>query len=289
MHRHYLLQILILISGSTIAQDKLPGLEGIIVERFYTTGQKDCQTKYPEGNIPEGSVTYRIFLDLDSGYRFQAAYGSPDHALVIKSDQPIYNHPEGGYTHPNIQPLRVLRKNTALLDSWLSVGAASENHIGIPRIYDHDGKDSLVNYEKGYFTNQPDKKSIPFNQADGMIRVEKPPYPTFFQIDSCLAGLGSVINRNELIIQNGAWASLGKGTVGADSLTTNSVLIAQITTTGKLEFDLNIMIGTPDGESIRYVSQNPIKGERLHPALHYSSEKSHRKERKKKNRKNKTV
>lgn len=289
MHRYYLLQILILLSGSTIAQNKLPGLEGIIVERFYTTGREDCMTKYPEGNIPEGSITYRVFLDLDSGYRFQAAYGSPAHPLVMKSDKPIYNHPEAGYTHPNIQPLRALRKNTALLDSWLSVGAASENHIGIPRIYDYDGKDTLIQYEKGYLNNTPDKKGNHFANTDGMIRIEKPPYPTFFQIDSCLAGLGSVINRNELIIENGAWASLGKGTVGADSLTTNSILIAQITTSGQLELELNIMIGTPDGESIRYVSKNPVTGEKLHPALHYSSEKPQRKEKKKKNKKNKTV
>jgi hypothetical protein len=43
--------------------------------------------------------------------------------------------------------------------------------------------------------------------------------------------------------------------------------VAQVTTAGKLDYKLNIMIGTPEGQSIQYVHANPQDREILHPAL----------------------
>jgi hypothetical protein len=50
-------------------------------------------------------------------------------------------------------------------------------------------------------------------------------------------------------------------------LSGNNVLIAQVTTAGKLDYKLNIMIGSPEGKSIQYVHANPQDREILHPAL----------------------
>jgi hypothetical protein len=54
---------------------------------------------------------------------------------------------------------------------------------------------------------------------------------------------------------------MGKGAVGLDSLGTNMVLIGQLTTSGELNYALNIMVGTPEGKSIKYVYANPQDGE----------------------------
>jgi hypothetical protein len=79
--------------------------------------------------------------------------------------------------------------------------------------------------------------------------------------------MGSVSRAKRLYVENGAWACMGKGSLGADSLAGNHVLIAQVTTAGKLDYKLNIMIGTPEGKSIQYVYANPQDREVLYPAL----------------------
>lgn len=90
-----------------------------------------------------------------------------------------------------------------------------------------------------------------------------------------------VTKSDHLEINNGAWACLGKGSIGLDSLGSNHVLIAQLTTAGELDFELNIMVGTPKGKSIKYVWSNPQQGEILCPILKGTT----RKEKKRKNNK----
>ena len=65
---------------------------------------------------------------------------------------------------------------------------------------------------------------------------------------------------------------MGKGSQGADSLS-NKILIAQFTTYGKLSYQLNLLIGTPDGKSEKYVAHNPIEGEFTHPDLYSITKK----------------
>ena len=107
------------------------GLEGVIVEKFYVSTEADNAGKLYSGDLPKGSVTYRIYADLKPGYRFQAAYGTPTHPLIIQSSEKFFNHIEDGNIQPNIIPERAYKKNIALLDSWLSVGACSAGHLGI--------------------------------------------------------------------------------------------------------------------------------------------------------------
>ena len=260
----------LLLGSAGIAQD---GLEGIIVEKFYVSTKADNAGKMYSGDLPKGSVTYRIYVDLKPGFRFQAAYGSPTHPLIIQSSENFYNHIEAGNIQPNITPERTYKKNIALLDSWLSVGACSEGHLGILKEMDDTISDKYMVFEKGYFRNK--KKVIPLYERDGMKRSEFLPFPTFFQMDSLAFVLGSSTLSNKLKIVDAAWACMGKGSVGADSLTTNCVLIAQLTTAGNLSFELNLLIGAPNGTSQKYVAKNPIteEGEWTHPDLIFNSDK----------------
>lgn len=261
-----------------MAQD---GLEGIIVEKYYTSGPGDTKAVNKSGELEEGSVTYRIFVDLKPGYRFQAAYGSPVHPLIIHSTEPFYNHTSAGTTHANILPERTLSQDISLLDSWLSVGAAGENHLGIPKIYDDNNADEFVKWNAGFLEHAEGKDFVPIRERDGLVRANRLPFPTFYQMDSCLKVLGNSTNGGELRLDNGAWACMGKGAVGADSLTTNTVLIAQLTTAGELSFELNIQVATPHGNTIRYVARNPEPKEMTHPDLIYvSKEKLSKKKRK---------
>ena len=261
-----------------LAQD---GLEGIIVEKFYVASEADNAGKLYSGELPEGSVTYRIYVDLKPGYRFQAAYGSPQHPLVIESTENFYNHLENGNIQPNIIPERTYKKNIALLDSWLSAGACAEGHLGILKAYDDTISDKFIGFEKGYFKGK--KKSVPLYEVDGMKRSAVLPVPTFFQMDFLSKVIGTTTSENRIFTDNGAWAALGKGSVGADSLSTNCVLIAQLTTAGELSFELNLLIGAPNGSSQKYVARNPIneEGEWTHRELIFNSNRKKNKSKKK--------
>jgi hypothetical protein len=246
------------------------GLEGIILEKFYISTKEDNSKPELSGHLAPGSITYRIYVDLKPGYTFQAAYGAPNHELYIKSTNLFYNHVEYGAEYPNRIPLRTYSRNTSRLDSWLSVGGAGENQIGVLKT-----EDDTLNVFKtlgAYLKNNSKKMGISLEVVDGMKEQYNLTFPTFYQMDSTIKGLGTITNTNTISINNGAWASMGKGFQGADSLS-NKVLIAQLTTDGKLSYQLNLLIGTPDGKSEKYVAHNPIEGEFTHPDLYFVSKK----------------
>lgn len=269
--KFYYLFILALLPWYAYSQ---PGLQGIVVEPYYVTTKEDRNAFNSGGILEEGSVTYRIFVDLEPGYRFQAAFGSPDHPLEINSSSYFYNHNHSGNTHPNVIPERDLARDIVLLDSWVTAGAATENHVGIPRKVDFLAQDALLRFQSGFLENtfsagegDIGPLTVPLKQCDGLARVDFIPVTTIYNMDSIGWAMSSVTRAKRLYVDNGAWACMGKGSVGADSTSGNHVLIAQITTSGELNYKLNIMIGTPEGKSIQYVYANPQDREVLHPAL----------------------
>ncbi len=240
------------------------GLEGIIVEKYYITSKEDNKNPKLSGEIEEGSTTYRIYVDLKPGYTFQMAFGAPNHELFFKSENLFYNHIEHGSNYPNRIPLRTYIKNIARLDSWLSVGAAGENQIAVLKSED----DTLQVYPTSdrYLKNDSKQIGASLLKVDGMKDQLDLTFPTFYNMDSAIVGLGSTTNTNYISVSNGAWAAMGKGTQGYDTLQ-NKVLIAQLTTKGNLTFNLNLLIGRPDGSSEKYVAENPGEGEFTHPQL----------------------
>ena len=172
----------------------------------------------------------------------------------------FYNHVEYGNSQPNVIPFRTLSRNISLLDSWLSAGAANESSLGVPRKFD---RDAIVSFESGFFQNTTEETTQSFRQSDGMVAVVKCGVPTFYQMDEQLKMLNSLTRSNIIEIDNGAWACMGKGACGADSLGTNMVLIGQFTTAGDLTYALNIMVADPSGQSIKYVYDHPQEDEIL--------------------------
>jgi hypothetical protein len=60
---------------------------------------------------------------------------------------------------------------------------------------------------------------------------------------------------------------MGKGVSGVDSLGSNTILIAQITTKGKLSYELNLLLRDANGSTVKYVAKDPIEKEVLHKSL----------------------
>jgi hypothetical protein len=251
----------VLATGQSFSQQ---GLEGIIVEKYYISTEEDNAHPELSGELTPGSITYRIYVDLKPGYTFQMAYGAPNHELFIKSTDLFYNHLEYGAEYPNRIPLRTYPRNCTRLDSWLSAGGAGENQVGV--LKSEDDTLNVLKTSGQYLKNDSKKMGLSLEVVDGLRERYNQTFPTFYQMDSTIKGLGSVTNTNTISVNNGAWACMGKGVQGADSLN-NKVLIAQLTTHGELSYQLNLLIGTPEGKSEKYVAHNPMEGEFTHSDL----------------------
>jgi hypothetical protein len=222
-------------------------LENVIVERYYKVTSKDCRDT-TGGILPKGSIVYRIYIDLKPGYFLQLVYGNQKHELFLKTSTTFFNNlycnASIGY---NVLP-KELNENSVALDSWITLGAASKLHTGIPKCDDTDG--SIL-------------KKPSFSKADGLTNGV---LPTFKPFNLDLNFFNDRKNATVFSTTNGGWAAL-EGVKGATA--ENRILIAQLTTNGTLSFDLNIQIGTPTKGSILFVAKSPVGSEILSKCLSY--------------------
>ncbi len=224
-------------------------LEGIIVEKYYVSDSTDI-IDTTGGKLPIGSTTYRIFVDMKPGYSLQLVYGNQRQTLCIKTTTTFFNNTYiFALTGYNVD-LKEINKNTVALDSWLTMGASTKLYTGIPLSDDKDG--SILTGRKS------------LSQADGLTNGTLP-YFKEFNLD--LNFFNQTKNDSVLCTNNGGWAALN-GVKGSTS--DNKVLIAQLTTNGKLSFELNVQLGTPTGGIVKFVSKNPVESEIMFNELNYT-------------------
>lgn len=227
-------------------QDSL-ALENIIVEKYYIADSTDYSDSI-KGILPEGSITYRIYVDMKPDYHLQMVYGDEKHELILKTTTKFFNNTEcSAYTGFNIDAKK-LNYSTCALDSWITLGAASRLHTGILKSEDNDGSILTRNT---------------LTQSDGLTNGVLPNFKVF-NLD-----LWFFTNEKDAAVfktNNGAWAAPGGVKGPTDE---NRVLIAQLTTNGKLSFNISVQIGKPDGGYIKFVSNNPDESEIRFEGLAY--------------------
>jgi len=251
---------LVLLSFACRAQN---GLEGIVVEKYYVSDANDAAYATSQGySLPIGSVTWRIYVDMLPGYKFQAAYGNPTHTLLMNTTTSFFNDPNFGAVTPAFS-LTNDKKGTVMLDSWLSVGGTCSGYVGVLKSEDNGTVLTSNGNTDHLLKNADPLAGLPLTSQDGMIIGTVPTFVTVGTLVTDVLNDGSA-NGNTLTTNNGAWSCLA-GAQGPTS--SNRVLIAQITTDGVFHFDLNIQIGTPSGGAEKYVSSNPQSGEIYNPAL----------------------
>lgn len=261
------------------------GLESIIVEKYYISDANDTASNKFSGKLPIGSTTYRIFVDMLPGYRFHAAYGDKNHELKIETTTQFFNSEDLGNKIPNVIPRRSLKKHTNMLDSWLSVGAAGEDYYGV--LKEQDDEVNTLKHDKLLLQNTNPLAGIPIKNRDGLMAGNNVPRPSFFRIDSLTSVFNNQTTGSVFSTNNGGWGCLG-GSVSPDSLTTNRVLIAQLTTDGVLSFELNIQIGKRNEPYERYVAINATGKEIQSPYLIYKDKELSATKSKKNQKKNKS-
>lgn len=245
------------------------GLECVVVEKYYVSDANDTIANTDGGRLPVGSVTYRIYADLLPGYKFQAGYGVPGHELRMATTTSFFNNEDRGTTSPTFTKAQAAR-NTVMLDSWFSAGAACSGNFGIMKSLDNGFSTVLNSYVPAVLQNNNPDAGIPLSIQDGFISGT-PEQVTFVGFTSTDLDVFDATSQsgNLLSTTNASWASLN-GSIGPDPVD-NKVLIAQMTTDGIFSFELNIQIGTPSGGFERYVAQNPVANEIQLPCLTYNS------------------
>ncbi|MBK7944231.1 MAG: hypothetical protein IPJ85_02480 [Flavobacteriales bacterium] len=135
LQRYLFIGLLMCFVTNAVAQSPL---EGVIVETYYVSDANDA-TDVTGGGVAEGSVTYRVFLDLCDGCGLRAVYGDAYHPLSITSNAPFFNHADRGRTYGHQINNTALGEGTVALDSYLSMGRASAQRLGIPKADDPNG------------------------------------------------------------------------------------------------------------------------------------------------------
>ncbi len=247
------------------------GLEGVVVEKYYVSDAADSTDASDNGAVYPlnvGSVTYRVYANLLPGYKVIQMYGSPTHPLNISTTTSFYNDPNYGVSVYSGTSVNNTKKNTMLIDSYLTIGSVANGLVGVLKEEDTDG---TIGNNQGILANNDISAGAPITGASGQ--------------DGLMPGTTNSLNllgiTDELAlfdqtpgsvfeVSNATIAALG-GVEGATA--SNHVLLGQFTTDGTFSFKLNLQLSTPTaGGSEIYVAENPTGDELLDSTLIYTSE-----------------
>jgi hypothetical protein len=240
------------------------GLEKIIVEKYYVTNAADAaqaeqdaaDNSTPTGTLPAGSITYRVYADLAPGYRIVSIYGDANvnHSLKIATTTLFYNHPLGT-SIPTFAKSQI-KNNLLALDSYLSLGAAAKDTYGVMKAEDDGVASNFAANTTVLLNTDPVIIGAALTDKDGLIsKIKKGPMvPTFAGIAADDYFGDANATGNTLDVSSGSMYTTD--TARALDTLTNKVLIAQLTTNGKLTFELNMIVqSTGNGET--FVAKNP--------------------------------
>lgn len=249
------------------------GLEGIVVEKFYISNAADSIDAVNNGAaypLYVGSTTYRVYANLLPGYKVIQLFGNTNHPLSIETTTAFYNDPNFGFKVYQGTSVNNTKKNTTLIDSYVTVGGVANGLVGVLKSEDTDG--SIGNLQ-GILANTDPQMGLPItgaNAQDGLM-PGTPIVPNVLGITNEL-DIFDQTPGSTFMSTNGAIAALG----GMEGVTaSNHVLLGQFTTNGTFSFKLNLQILTPTaGVSETYVADSPIGSELTDSTLIYHSSTS---------------
>ena len=258
---------LMLAASSAFSQ----GLQGIVVEKYYQANAADVADATSAGAVTPlttNSVTYRVYVDMAAGYKFNSLFGNAAHNLTVNTTTGFYNDPSWGVSiNPGTVSTANIRKNTGMIDSWFTTGGVASGKAGVLKSEDTDG--TIGNAQSILANNPGGCFGLPINGATGQDGF-LPSSGTTYIVPNGL-GLGTALdvldqtNGGSIVLTNGSIAALG-GVQGPTS--SNMVLIGQFTTNGQFSFALNLQIqNIATGVAENYVSSNPTGAELTNSTL----------------------
>ena len=226
-------------------------LVNVLVEKYYNSVESDYSDT-SINTLPKGSTTYRIYIEMKPEYKLMSVWGSKNHALYLETTTNFFNNTQCiAETGFNID-MKKINLGTIAFDSWITLGAAGRGFTGIPLAEDTDNT-GLLNFRPA------------FANADGFTKAVLPDFKIFGDVD--LHFFTSSETNKKFSVVNGAWWA-PYGVKGPTKK--NRVLVAQLTTNGKLSFSINVQLLNPSGEGIQFVPDNPTNNEIKFASLKYN-------------------
>ena len=246
------------------------GLEGIVVEKYYVSDAADSTDAAESGAVYPlhvGSVTYRVYANLLPGYKVITVFATPEHTLNIQTSTAFYNDPSYGFKVYQGTSVNNTKKNTTLIDSYLTIGGVANGLCGVLKAEDTDG---TIGNNQGILANNDVLAGLPIMGVDGVdgLMPGAPVVPNILGISTELDIFDQTVG-NGFTANDAAIATLG----GVEGVTpSNHVLLGQFTTDGVFSFRLNLQLATPvAGESQIFVPDSAAAGEFVDTTLVYSS------------------
>jgi hypothetical protein len=237
-------------------------IDSVIIEKYYVARGVDTSQFLagftPLNKLPEGSVTYRVYLDLEEGSKLLELFGTEDHPFIISSTDSFFNNNlRESHSLGYFQNTSDLARNTYALDTWITMGLATTDHYGVLKRDDTDGSiDQIINNQNGVLRNENPQAGIPLVAADGLRILDEAfqfsnagilgqSDTTIFQF----SGLNTFKSTNFRITSS-------EGFSGPDE--NNRILICQLTTLGEVSFTFNIKVIKADGSRISYLGKDTL-------------------------------
>ncbi|MBL7981017.1 MAG: T9SS type A sorting domain-containing protein [Flavobacteriales bacterium] len=264
MYRKLFSALLLLCSLTGMAQN---AIENVVVEVYYVSDANDASDE-TGGGLPTGSKTYRVYIDLCDGCSLRAVYGDDNHEIKITSTEPFFNHADRGRTFGHLVQNGALDEGTTAVDSWLAMGAASNQKRGVLKVDDTDG--SIVGGSNndggsalvpgGLLVNADAAAGVPLVERDGLVALAAggTAAPPNFNVagDDPATVFDNTTVSGSFTSFNMRMACSVPGVVGATD--ENRVLVAQLTTLGELSFCLNVEIQLPNGTVAKFVCSDDV-------------------------------
>ncbi len=280
MNRIKKILLIVLLTGVSYITEAQ--IDSLIVEKYYISDANDA-TDVTGGGLPEGSITYRIYVDLAPGSKLQKIFGNDNHPIRISGTEVFFNNIDRGSTFGGEIRETRLDENTVALDTWITIGLASDKHFGIFKSSDLDGSivgginndGGSMSIPGGLLVNTNPAAGIPLTIADGLYRPLVLPSNYQSQLNGFELSSSTDITIFGNLVQAKEFFSndffISSNSVEGTS-EYNRVLIAQLTTKGEIKFNLNLVVEEADGSSTRlvtYVAENPIGNEITNRYLTY--------------------
>ncbi len=220
------------------------GLENIIVESIPV----DSAIAANDDNLSQNAVSYRIFVDMLPGYGLSVITGTlatgddPDYPMFVKTTTEFYNNIFGSYRGDGVNSAAIPFSPSVVYDSYITVGGAMNDRIGVPLFIDSTGYIMAI---------PPETYNTP-----GLD------YSMF----------GTTNSSSDFYVEDGSWNGVEYGGIkGPDAGDTTIVMIGQFTTDGILTFRLNIQLSNPMGGITYYVAKGEWrKGSFINSTIQYT-------------------
>ncbi len=276
----------IIFSASLQAQ-----IENVIVETYYVSDSIDA-TDTTGGGIASGTKTYRIYVDLKEGSKIRKIYGDENHALKFSGTSNFFNNKADGQSFAKDFSKNRYGENTVALDTWITLGQTTKisanTFFGILKEQDtngsfiggtnNDGGSEAI--ADGLLTNNDVLAGTPLTTSDGMdTMLTLPQSWADYGFKDFITGndstiFGSIVPGSQFISYNAGLLNSGVSGVIPEI---NHVLVAQLTTSGDIEFELNLEVEEFDGmntQIVKYVANDSVllPDELLSPFLKYPAQ-----------------